>query len=201
MKTKTLNIQTIKTVFKQFFSVKNIKFSHSLYQGGQSPLIEREVFCRGPAVVVLLYDLKAQKVVLVEQCRAGAIENALNQNAFYQAWLIEPVAGMIDLGETPEQACIREVKEETGADIKALEFINQCYPSPGACDEILHLYASQIDSTTVNTHAGLATEHEDIRVVTLSFKEAKQKLLAGDFNVATTYMALHWLFFQKLSHV
>jgi len=201
MTVKTLNIQTIKTVFKQFFTVKNIKFTHSLYQGGQSPLIEREVFCRGPAVVVLLYDLKAQKVVLVEQCRAGAIENARNQNAFYQAWLIEPVAGMIDSGETPEQACIREVKEETGTDIEELEFINQCYPSPGACDEILHLYASQIDSTTVNAHAGLATEHEDIRVVVLSFKDAKQQLLAGAFNVATTYMALHWLFFQKLNHV
>jgi len=201
MSQKLFNIQDVNTVFKQFFTVKNLKFTHSLFQGGQSPLVEREVFCRGPAVVVLLYDLKAQKVVLVEQCRAGAIENARNQNAFYQAWLIEPVAGMIDLGETPEQACIREVKEETGADITELEFINQCYPSPGACDEILHLYASKINSSTVNTHAGLATEHEDIRVVILSFKEAKQQLLDGQFNVATTYMALHWLFFQKLGNV
>ena len=116
-----------------------------------------------------------------------------------QAWLIEPVAGMIDLGESPKEACIREVKEETGADITDPEFISQFYPSPGACDEILHLYASEVECKKVNTHAGLATENEDIRVVILSFEDAKKQLLEGRFNVATTYMALQWLFFQKLN--
>jgi len=196
---KNLTIQSINTVFKNYFQLKNIKFTHSLYQGGQSSVVEREVFCRGEAVVVLLYDLANQKVVLVEQCRAGAIENAIKKNDINQAWLIEPVAGMIDLGEEPSQACIREAKEETGADISELEYINQFYPSPGACDEILHLYASNIDSNKVDCHAGLDVENEDIRVLILSFEEAKNRLLAGRFNVATTYMALQWLFFQKLA--
>ena len=116
-----------------------------------------------------------------------------------QAWLIEPVAGMIDLDEQPQSACIRETYEETGAEITELEYINQFYPSPGACDEILHLYASNINSKSVNSHAGLDSEDEDIRVVILPFTDAKQMLLNGVFNVATTYIALQWLFFQKLT--
>lgn len=196
---KTLSIQSSSTVFKGYFELKSLTFKHSLFQGGHSNLVKREVFCRGPAVVVLLYDLINEKVVLVEQCRAGAIENALAVNDFNQAWLIEPVAGMIDEGESAIQACTREVFEETGADILELEYINHFYPSPGACDEILHLYASNINSNQVASHAGLKEESEDIRVVILSFEEAKKKLLAGEFNVVTTYIALQWLFFQKLA--
>lgn len=196
---KTLSIQTSSTVFKGYFQLKSLTFTHSLFQGGQSKLVKREVFCRGPAVVVLLYDLKNEKVVLVEQCRAGAIENALAVNDINQAWLIEPVAGMIDHGESANDACTREVMEETGADILELEYINHFYPSPGACDEILHLYASNINSEQVASHGGLDEESEDIRVVILSFEEAKNKLLTGEFNVVTTYIALQWLFFQKLA--
>lgn len=194
-----IKTRDFKTVFQGFFQLKNLKFTHSLHRGGESALVEREVFCRGQAVVVLLYDLLNEKVVLVEQLRAGAIENAMANNDIDQAWLLEPVAGMIDLGETPKAACVREVKEETGADIVELEYINQFYPSPGACDEILHLYASNIDSHKVCSHAGLESESEDIRVVIFTFSEAKKLLLQGHFNVATTYMALQWLFFQKLA--
>jgi ADP-ribose pyrophosphatase len=199
MTDKQLNVQSEQTVFNGFFKVKLLNFSHSLYRGGITSNLKREIFCRGPAVVVLLYDTSLRQVVLVEQCRAGAIQNAMTSGNINQAWLLEPVAGMIDIGETPIQAAIRETKEETGLDVFDLEYISQFYPSPGACDEILHLFAGQVDSSAVDSYAGIAEEGEDIRIVTLSFSSAKQKLLAGDFNVATTYMALQWLFNQKLN--
>jgi len=199
MSNKELSIKSNNTVFNGFFQVNNLKFTHSLYQGGISPVVEREVFSRGQAVVVLLYDLALEKIVLVEQCRAGAVEHALQNNAIDKAWLLEPVAGMIDLGESPVEACVRESKEETGLSVSELEYISQFYPSPGACDEILHLYASNIDSKLVNSHAGLETEDEDIRVVVLSFEQARKMLEKGQFNVATTYIAIQWLFYQKLA--
>jgi len=199
MNNKELCIKSNNAVFNGFFQVNNLKFTHSLYQGGLSSVVEREVFSRGEAVVVLLYDLALEKIVLVEQCRAGAVEHALKDNKIDQAWLLEPVAGMIDLGESPIEACIRESKEETGLAVSDLEYISHFYPSPGACDEILHLYASNIDSQLVNSHAGLATEDEDIRVVVLSFEQARKMLAKGQFNVATTYIAVQWLFYQKLA--
>lgn len=179
-----------------FFKIDCIKFQHSLFQGGTSPVIYRELFGRGQAVVILLYDLSAQVVVLVEQCRAGALMHALkNAN---NAWLLEPVAGMIDAGETPYDACVRECQEEAGINLSEFDFIYRFYPSPGGSDEILHLYSAQIDSRLLPDYAGLAGDHEDIRVVKLPFAEAKQRLLAAEFNVASTIIGLQWLFFQKL---
>lgn len=197
MNSKTLQLNTSSLLYKGFFEFSELQYCHSLYRGGVSPTIKREVFNRNQAVVVLLYDLEKQCVVLVEQCRAGAVRNALAAGEPDQAWLLEPVAGMIDKGETPLQAGIRETWEETGLRIEQLEAVCQFYPSPGGCDEILHLYAAEIDSQQVLSHAGNQDEHEDIKVVVMPFLEAQQKLHNAEFNVSSTIIALQWLFNQK----
>ena len=196
---KTIQLQSIKTEFQGFFKVQSLLFKHSLYQGGCSPEIKRELFCRGEAVVVLLYDSVLSQVVLIEQCRPGALQHAQLVNQPDQAWLVEPVAGMIDLGETASDAGIRESREEAGVEVSELEYVCQFYPSPGGCDEILYLYAADICANEVSEFAGLAGDHEDIRVVKLDFTDAKRMLLNAEFNVASTYIALQWLFFQKLA--
>ncbi len=196
---KTLKIKLVKTEFQGFFKVQSLLFKHSLYQGDCSPEIKRELFCRGEAVVVLLYDSSLNQIVLVEQCRPGALQHAQKLNQPDQAWLLEPVAGMIDLGETAVDAGIRESREEAGIDVSELEYVCQFYPSPGGCDEILHLYAADICANEVSELAGLADDHEDIRVIKLAFTDAKRMLLNAEFNVASTYIALQWLFFQKLA--
>jgi ADP-ribose pyrophosphatase len=195
---KNLIIHSNTKGYDGFFKINLVNFQHSLYQGGLSPKITRELFGRGQAVVVLLYDLKAEQVVLVEQCRAGALQNALNANHPEQAWLIEPVAGMIDFNESALQACQREAKEEAGIDITidAFEYICQFYPSPGGSDEILHLYAAQVDVNQIGEFSGLADEVEDIRLIKLPFEQAKHDFLTGKFNVASTLIALQWLLFQ-----
>lgn len=196
---KTIKIQLVKTEFQGFFKVQSLLFKHSLYQGGCSPEIKRELFCRGEAVVVLLYDSSLNQIVLVEQCRPGALQHAQELNQPDQAWLLEPVAGMIDSDETAVDAGKRESREEAGIDVSELEYVCQFYPSPGGCDEILHLYAADICANEVSEFAGLAGDHEDIRVIKLTFTDAKRMLLNAEFNVASTYIALQWLFFQKLA--
>ena len=200
MSEKSFEIQSIETAYQGFFKTKQIHFKHSMYQGGWTQNIDRELFSHGEAVIVLLYDLIAKQVVLVEQCRVGALPRAQQSKDCSQAWLLEPVAGLIDEGETAEQAGIREAHEEAGVAVSQLEYVCEFYPSPGACDEVLHLYASDIAVDDVSDYAGLDDEHEDIKVVKLSFEQAKTMLLNGDFNVASTIIALQWLFFQKLSN-
>lgn len=195
---KTIQLESVKTEFQGFFKVQSLVFKHSLYQGGCSPEIKRELFCRGEAVAILLYDSNLNQVILVEQCRPGALQHAQRLNQPDQAWLLEPVAGMIDLGETAIEAGIRESREEAGINISKLEYVCRFYPSPGACDEILHLYAADICADEVSEFAGLAGDHEDIRVIKLAFADARRMLLNAEFNVASTYIALQWLFFQKL---
>jgi len=197
--TKFIKVHQSNLLFKGFFEFSELKLSHSLYKGGESEILSREVFNRNQAVVVLLYDLKNRQVVLVEQFRAGAARNAIKAENEEEAWLLEPVAGMIDCGESAIEAGVRETKEEAGIVVHNLEYVSQFYPSPGACDEILHLYAAEVDSSEVESHAGKGDEDEDIKVVVMPFSEAKEKLLNAEFNVASTFIALQWLFYQKLS--
>lgn len=95
-------------LFNGFFQMIEYRFRHRLFEGGWSEEITREVFERGHAGVILPYDPKADKVVLIEQIRLPAIETSQTP------WLLEAVAGMIETDETAEQVVRREADEEAG---------------------------------------------------------------------------------------
>ena len=57
---------------------------------------------------------------------------------------MEAVAGMIDPGETAEEAIIRENLEETGYRISKPELICKFFSSPGGTSERVFLYFSEV---------------------------------------------------------
>ncbi len=62
----------------------------------------------------------------------------------YGEVLLELPAGKLDRGgEDPLEAGKRELREETGAVATAYRSLGKLYPSPGYCDEIIHLYMAQ----------------------------------------------------------
>lgn len=196
---KHFEVSKVEKVYDGFFKMHQITFRHGLYRGGQSEPLVRELFGRGQAVVVLLYDSKAEQVILIEQIRAGALQHAAEKND--QAWLIEPVAGMIEADESKLSACQRETREEAGVDVTEFEPICHFYPSPGGSDEVLYLYGAEVSIDDLPDYAGEASEMEDIRLIKMPFAEAKAKLLKAEFNVASTIIGLQWLFFQKLPNL
>jgi ADP-ribose pyrophosphatase len=99
---KQFEILDKEIVYPGFFRMEKYRLKHTLFAGGWSPEISRELFVRGSCVAVLLYDPHADKVVLIEQFRAGAI---LQPD---RAWLVEIVAGAIEEGETAEEVAYRE---------------------------------------------------------------------------------------------
>lgn len=90
--------------------------------------------------VAVLAVTKENKVILVKQYRAGADKE-----------LIEVPAGLIDDGETPEEAAIRELEEEGGYKAKRLEKITEFYTTPGFTDEIIYVFeAFDLEKTEQN---------------------------------------------------
>ena len=75
---------------------------------GRTHCIDREVIDHGNASVVLLIDRPRNVAVMVRQMRAPLVGEGAD------AFLLEACAGIIDPGETPEQAARREAAEETG---------------------------------------------------------------------------------------
>lgn len=173
--------------FEGFFRLEKYRLRHSLFAGGMSREMSRELHVRGHAVVVLPYDPVSDRVVFIEQFRIGAIDDPDG------AWLTEVVAGMIGVDEAPEEVARREAEEEAGCALRELEPIVKCYTTPGGCSETVQIYCGRVDASGVGGIHGLDHENEDIRVLTASFDEAMQWLADGRINSAAPVIALQWL--------
>ncbi len=170
-----------------FFRLYRYRLRHRLFAGGWTPVICRELFERGHAVAVLPYDPCRDAVVLIEQFRIGALE------AGGGPWLLECVAGMIEVGESPQAVAHREAAEEAGCALMELEFISEYLVSPGGTSERITLYCGRVDTNGVGGIHGLPEEHEDIRVTVVSFEQAMALLRKGRINSAAPIIALQWL--------
>lgn len=178
-------------VHSGFFTMKEFELKHTLYNGGWSNTITRELFHRGNCVAVLLYDPKRDEVVIIEQFRVGAMQIP------DQAWLLEIVAGAIEQGETAEKVAYRESIEESGCEIQELIKINDFFTSPGGTSELLTLFCGKVDTTDVGGIHGLDHEDEDISVTTLKFDDVYQLLLDGKIISAIPIIAIQWLMINR----
>jgi len=178
-------------VYPGFFRMEKYRLKHTLYAGGWSPEISREVFVRGSCVAVLLYDPHTDQVILIEQFRAGAIYNP------DRAWLVEIVAGAIEEGETAAEVAYRESLEEAGCEIQELMVINEFYTTPGCSAERITLFCGKVDSTQIGGIHGLDHEDEDILVRAIDFKDAYAMLENNDIESAIPIVALQWLALNK----
>jgi ADP-ribose diphosphatase len=180
--------------FDGYFQIDRYRIQHRLFQGGWSEAFQREVFERGHAVVVLLYDPDEDALVFIEQFRMGAYA-ALSSpwwDSELSPWLIECVAGIIEDGESPETVVRREAVEEAGCVVTDLEPIQRVLVSPGGCSESMHLFCGRTDASEAGGIHGLDHEYEDIRVFKVSVGEALEWLDRGKLVHSATIIALQW---------
>jgi ADP-ribose pyrophosphatase len=153
------------------FRYERLTLRTETYAGTMTEPYMREVLRSGKAVVVLLYDPRLEKVIMIEQFRIGAYVNHLPS-----PWILECVAGMVDEGESHETAARREAKEETGCDVGQLEYAGSYLSSPGLLDEIVSIYIGEADAARAGGVHGHEAEGEDIRTIIFSVEEVLQRL-------------------------
>jgi 8-oxo-dGTP pyrophosphatase MutT (NUDIX family) len=79
-------------------------------------------------------------------------------------FVLEFPAGLVDPGETPEQAAVRELLEETGYHGHVSWLGPQTCSSPGMTSERVQLVLMNIDETLPANHAPAASPEEEIEV-------------------------------------
>lgn len=191
MSLKQFEVLDKQTVYQGFFRLEQYTLKHTLFKGGWSQPITRELFRRGNCVAVLLYDPDRDEVVLIEQFRVGAVHQP------QRAWLIEIVAGAIEEGETAEEVAYREAVEEAGCEIKELLEIQQFYTTPGGCSERITLFCGRVDSSAVGGVHGLVEEDEDIHVTAVKFADVFQMLEDGLIESGIPIIAIQWLYIHR----
>lgn len=173
--------------YQGFFRLDKLRLRHSLFAGGQSGVLVRELVHRSDAVAVLPYDPIEDRVVLIEQFRTGAIGGPSGP------WLLEIVAGLIDPGERAETAALRETREETGCEALALHHVYDYYSTPGGFRERVSLYIARVDAPVAGGIHGRAEEGEDIRIHVVHTEGAIGMLESGLISSAQPIVALQWL--------
>ena len=184
-------IKSTQTVYKGFFKMTRSVVEHRLYNGGWSKPLVRELFQRGDAVGVLLYDPVNHLVGLVEQFRLGAVVDR------HGPWQFEVIAGMMERDEDPEQVAIRELMEEAGVEVQKLLPICDYLASVGGSDERMYMYCGLLDLTDKGGVFGLEGEGEDILFHVWTYDEAMEAFSQGLLNSAAATISLLWL---QLNH-
>lgn len=173
--------------YNGFFKVSAYKLRHKLFNGAWSEEIQRELFERGHACVMLPYDPIRDEIVLIEQFRIGALERPQSP------WVLELIAGVVEDGESFEEVVRREAEEEANLSVSSCQRICSYLPSSGGCSERIELFVGEIDSSNAGGIYGLAEEGEDIKVHVVSRLRAFELLEQGLLDNAASIIALQWL--------
>ncbi|MGN7611124.1 NUDIX domain-containing protein [Magnetococcales bacterium HHB-1] len=177
-----------RNVYHGFFRLQKVQLRYRRFDGSMSRKTFLECLERGDAVAVILYDPKADAVVLIRQFRIGTLL------ADHEPWCMEIVAGACDGDNNYPAVAKREIEEETGWKVDQLQFLFPFFIAPSSSSEQIYLFLGLIDSKARHTTGGgLIDEDEDIETHIVSFAEAWKMVEEGVINSATAILAMQWL--------
>lgn len=173
----------------RFFRFERLEVAHLRFDGGRNEGLGREVMVGVDAALVLPYDRARDRVLLVEQVRTGPLRRGDGQ-----PWILEPVAGLVDAHETPEEGARREAREEAALDLQDLVPMFRGYASPGNSTDHFYAFLGMCDLPDGRaSFGGLAEEHEDLRLHVLPASEAIALVDTGEANAVPLVAMLLWL--------
>jgi 8-oxo-dGTP pyrophosphatase MutT (NUDIX family) len=129
-----VTVMSSETVYRGvIFHIDDRKVALADTDGGEVT-VHRQILVHSPAVVMLVHDEVRDRYLLVREYRVGP-------NAFAYGL----PAGLMEEGENPEAAALRELEEETGvrpndSASARIESVGDFYSSAGMTDEVLHIY-------------------------------------------------------------
>lgn len=134
-----------------------------------------------PSWINVIAITKEEKFVLVEQFRHGSGQFEL-----------EIVGGDAEIGEDPQVAALRELKEETGftpSPISTIELIGTTKPNPAFMNNTCYTY---LVTNAVQSSQPELDEFERIRVQLVSYEELISMVKDGTIDHSLVLNAIFW---------
>lgn len=179
-------VRSVTPLYSGFLKVNRYEIAAEGHEGGIRD-VTWEVMERGHAVAVLGYDPKRDQVVLINELRPGVLA------AGDYPYTDNLVAGGIGINETALEAAVREMREETGLELREPTFIHPgAYVSSGGTSEKISIVFGLVDSTQAGGVHGSPDEHEDILTVVLSADEFIARTTRAEITDLKTLVAGYW---------
>jgi 8-oxo-dGTP pyrophosphatase MutT (NUDIX family) len=140
----------------------------------------KAVILEAPDWVNIVAITPEKKVVVVKQFRFGVAKTT-----------VEIPAGIMDKGESPQQAAVRELKEETGYATDNWRYLGWFEANPAFLNNVCH---SWVALDVVKTHAPRLDEGEEISFAELSLEEVREEIERGNMRNSLTLLALSRVF-------
>jgi ADP-ribose pyrophosphatase len=142
---------------------------------------------RGNSVAVLGHDPERDVIVLANEFRPGALVCG------EYAYLDNLVAGVISEGETPLQAAVREMREETGLGLTDPVVIHSgAFASSGGTSEKISVVYGRVNTAEAGGVHGNSNELEDILTVIMPAARFIERVRSGDISDLKTLVAGYW---------
>ena len=122
---------------------------------------------------------KDQQLVCIQQYRHGT-----------QSVALEIPGGLVDEGERPEVAALRELQEETGFVADSVVHVGSMHPNPAILNNVCHFYAA-FDATL--SSAQRLDSGEDIDVVLIDVSDIRKVVTAGDITHGISLAGLYYM--------
>jgi ADP-ribose pyrophosphatase len=151
-------------------------------------LSNREIVDHADAVAIVALDSDWQDLPGAEGTPATSASVLLvrqYRKAIDQS-LLEIPAGGVEPGETPQQAVVRELQEETGHRPSMVRHLASFYSTPGFCTELMHLYLA----TGLEPSRLPGDSDEQIEVVRLPWGEISTAIADGKIRDAKSLVGL-----------
>ncbi|HIK05613.1 MAG TPA: NUDIX hydrolase [Trichormus sp. M33_DOE_039] len=130
-----------------------------------------------PDIVLVLPITTSREIIFVRQYRHGA-----------EDFFIELPAGRFEpTKETPEDAGMRELQEETGYSAEKLLKIATLYDNPSKETNLIHLFLAENVFKIGEQNLDIT---EEIEVILIPIEEVLEKIIQGKISVAGSVAAL-----------
>jgi ADP-ribose pyrophosphatase len=141
----------------------------------------RRELIRHPGAIAVLARVPDGRYVFVRQFRKAV-----------EADFLEVVAGTLDPGEDREACVARELREETGHQALEIVSLGSVVPTPGYCDEAIHVFYARADAEPGEQDPD---EDEALDVVYLTGEEVEAVIRDGTLRDAKSLAT--WLLYDR----
>lgn len=184
-----VKVKKVERILDDFFKVDRAILQFEKFDGTMSQEIVRLNFDRGDSVGAIIYHATNRSLIFVRQFRYPIFTKDPDN-----AWSLEIVAGVIDAQDSPEEAMLREIREEIGYQVNQLKPLFSFYATPGGSNEKVFLFfATVTDQDRLEAGGGIVEEGENLQILEIPVKTTFEMLNSGEFYDAKTIIALQWL--------